>query len=357
MHTYTKFIISIFLKSLLYVFLIILSLVTILTLLGELDFFKEYNVGFTFPIYMAILDTPSSVFEIFPFIFLISTQLFFINLFDNNQLHVFKYSGLKNSKILKIISVTAFFIGIFIIFIFYNLSSNLKNGYLTLKNKYTNDDKYLAVITKNGLWIKDVINQNSYIINASKIEDNFLIDSFITQFNNDNEIVRNIKSHKIDIKTTNWIIHDPIIFKDNSVKKNELLRLKSNFNYKKIQSLFSSLSSLSMLDIINLRQNYIDLNYSTTEVDIQIHKLISYPVYLSLMVIISATIMFNTRKFKSSTLKISFGLFLSVLIYYLNNFFHVLGNTEKISYIASVWVPILILTFINAITIFKINEK
>jgi lipopolysaccharide export system permease protein len=112
-----------------------------------------------------------------------------------------------------------------------------------------------------------------------------------------------------------------------------------------------------MLDIINLRQNYIDLNYSTTEVDIQIHKLISYPVYLSLMVIISAAIMFNTRKFKSSTLKISFGLFLSVVIYYLNNFFHVLGNTEKISYIASVWVPILILTFINAITIFKINEK
>ena len=34
----------------------------------------------------------------------------------------------------------------------------LKVLYLQLKTNYTQDDKYLAVITNNGLWIKDVIN-------------------------------------------------------------------------------------------------------------------------------------------------------------------------------------------------------
>ena len=41
--------------------------------------------------------------------------------------------------------------------------------------------------------------------------------------------------------------------------------------------------------------------------------------------------MFNTKKFKSNTFKISIGLFFSVIIYYLNNFFNVMGSTEKIN--------------------------
>ena len=67
--------------------------------------------------------------------------------------------------------------------------------------------------------------------------------------------------------------------------------------------------------------------------------------------------MFNFKKQKSNTLKISFGLFLSVLIYYVNNFLNVLGKTEKINILLSVWIPILVLIIINYIYILKINEK
>ena len=35
------------------------------------------------------------IFEMFPFIFLITSQAFFIKLFNNNELEIFKYSGLK----------------------------------------------------------------------------------------------------------------------------------------------------------------------------------------------------------------------------------------------------------------------
>ena len=59
------------------------------------------------------------------------------------------------------------------------MSSSLKNYYLELKFKYTADGKYLAVVTNNGLWIKDVVKENIYIVNASKINENFLIDAFI----------------------------------------------------------------------------------------------------------------------------------------------------------------------------------
>ena len=80
------------------------------------------------------------------------------------------------------------------------MSSNLKNVYLELKNTYTSDDKYLAVITNNGLWIKDNINNNINIINASKIDDRLLLDASITELDIQFNVKRHIESEKIDVQ-------------------------------------------------------------------------------------------------------------------------------------------------------------
>ena len=125
MKTYYKFILSTYLKSFIFVFFIMISLVIILNILSELEFFRSTSVSLFFPIYLSLLNSPSLIFEMFPFIFLISTQLFFINLFNDNQIQIFKYSGLKNSKILTIITLFSLFLGVIIITLFYSFSSNL----------------------------------------------------------------------------------------------------------------------------------------------------------------------------------------------------------------------------------------
>ena len=357
MKTYIKFLINIFLKSFLYVVLIVLSLVFIINLLTELEFFRDTDVGIFFTMYLSLINSPSMIFEIFPFILLITTQLFFIKLFNNDEIKIFKYSGLKNSKIIFIISLLTFTIGLATISIFYNASSNLKNFYLELKSKYTEDGKYLAVINKNGLWIRDKIDEKILIVNSSKINENFLIDTFITEFDSKYEVIRNIKSNKIDIKNNEWIVYDPEIFIKNNRQKNDKIVIYSNFNYKRINSLFSNLSSLSFLKLIELKNNYKMLNYSTIDIDVQIQKIISYPLYLVVMTIVSSIIMLNSKKFKSNTLKISIGLFLCVIIYYFNNLFNVLGTTEKINHVLSVWIPLIFLSAISMLTTIKINEK
>ena len=111
------------------------------------------------------------------------------------------------------------------------------------------------------------------------------------------------------------------------------------------------------MELIDLRKNYEKINYSTIEVDIQLQKLMSFPIYFTLMTILSSIIMFNTKKFKSSTLKISIGLFCCVVIYYINNFFYVLGDTERIPLSVSVWLPLVFLILINTNMMLRINEK
>ena len=357
MKTYIKFLSKIFLSSFFYVSLIMFSLIFVLNLLSELDFFKDINVNSYYPVYLSLLNSPTFIFEMFPFIFLISTQLFFITLFNNDQFSIFKYSGLKNSKILSIISITSFILGILIITLFYSFSSNLKNFYLDLKTNYTSDGKYLAVITKNGLWIKDVIDDKILIINSVKIDKNYLINAYISEFNKDFEIKRNIVSPKINISNKNWVIFNAEVFDKNGKQKIKNLEMNTNFDYLIIQNLFSNLSSLSILELFELRRNYKSLNYSLIEIDIQLLKLLCLPIYLMLMTIFSSIIMLGTKEIKSSILKISIGLFFSVVIYYLFNFFNVLGKTEKINLFSSVLIPIILLITVNSIMIRRFDEK
>ena len=139
--------------------------------------------------------------------------------------------------------------------------------------------------------------------------------------------------------------------------KKRSLKLKTNFDYKRIQSLYSNLTSLNLLELYQLKENYLKLNYSITDVDLQLLKLATNPIYLVLMCLFSALIMIRVKHIKNTTIKISFGLFCSVIIYYINNFFFVLGSTEKLSLVISILTPLLILTFINIFMLNRINEK
>ena len=357
MKTYVKFLINKFLESFLKIFLIMLSLVFVLNILKEIEFLNNIDIDFWYPIYLSLLNSPSIIFEMLPFIFLLTTQFFFIKLFNNDEIQIFKYSGLKNTVILKLLGLLTFFMGLLIITLFYNLSSKLQNHYLQLKNQFSKNDEYLAVINKNGLWIKDIVNDEINIINSSKIDNNFLINTFITKFNKNYEIIQNIKSEKIDIKNKKWLIHEGTVFENNTSKKINQIEFHSNFDLKKIESLFSNLSSLSIIKLVKLRENYKLLNYSIVEVDMQIYKIITYPIYLTLMTILAAITMFNTKKIKKTTVKITIGLFLSVIIYYIINFFNVMGVTEKISLITAICVPFIMLTMANILMISRINEK
>ena len=357
MKTYLKFLISLFNKCFFKVFSIFFIIILILNIFEQVEFFKNESLNLLYLVFLSFLNTPSIIFEILPFIFLLTAQLFFLQLIENNELEIFKYNGLDNIKIIKILGIYSFILGLIFIIIFYNISSVLKNSFLLIKNSYTNDDKYLAVITENGLWIKDQINNNINIINANKVDNEFLVDVSITQFNKDFKILRIIKSNKVDISSYEWIVIKPKILENDESSFQDQIKLMSNFDLKKINSLFSNLYSLSIIDLINLKKSYKSLNYSVIDLNSHLYKIIIYPVYLSLITIFAAIIMLNIGYGKNTFFTITYGIFLSVIIYYINYFFNILGTNERIPLFLSIILPLIILSIINFTSIIKLNEK
>ena len=165
MKTYVKFLVNLFNVSFFKVFIVFFIVILITNILEQIEFFRDLNFNFFYLIFLSFLNSPSIVFQILPFIFLLSTQFFFISLINKKELEIFKYSGLNNLMIIKVISLYTIVASIVIVALFYNGAAILKNSYLIIKNKYTDDNKYLAVITKNGIWIKDEIkNKSSYYV-------------------------------------------------------------------------------------------------------------------------------------------------------------------------------------------------
>ena len=337
---------------------IFVTLAFILNIFEEINFFKDLNVSIGIPIFLTFLNIPSIIFEIFPFIFLITTQFFFIKLIEQNENISFKNFGLSNSKIIKLLAILSFLIGMIIVTIFYNLSSNLKHSYLNIKNSYAKDNKYLAVITENGIWIKDEKDGITSIINAENLKGNFLNNVDIVQFDRNFNFIQNISTKKINIKNKIWKSKKAVL--NNEQKSNQSIadyELNTNIDFQDINSLFSNLTALSIFELNDLKKKYNDINYSSIEVNSAIQKIISFPFYLMLMTILSSTIMMNIKQNRSKIFHLIFGILISVIIYYLSFFFEELGKNEQVPVVISIWIPLIMISVISMVNLVRINEK
>ena len=254
--TYQKYLIKEFLFFILKVTFVFFILGFIMGILEELRFFSDIETEYYFPILLVFLNLPSLIYQVFPFIILISVIFLFLNLSEKGELISFKNNGLENFEIIKLLSIVSLLIGLFAIIIFYNFAALLKFNYLDIKKNYTTDSKYLASITENGIWIKDEIDESILFINAKKIELDNLIDVEIVKLSEDFEYQSTITSKKVNIRDNLWLINDAyIVFDDNTRKLEDKVKLNTNFNFDKISNLYSDLSSITLWGLVKLKED------------------------------------------------------------------------------------------------------
>ena len=125
-----------FLKKIFFVSGIFLILILIINLIEEANFLKNSDANFITPLVLSSLNAPSLLYEMIPFIFLISTQFFFIEIFENREIFTLRQFGMDNFNLLRFLTSVSFILGFLVIILFYNFSSILKKKYLQIKNYF-----------------------------------------------------------------------------------------------------------------------------------------------------------------------------------------------------------------------------
>lgn len=355
---YQKYLINSFIIKFIKISIIFFSLTIILGVLEEISFFKNLDQNIFYPYFLTFLNAPITLFEIFPFIFLLTTQFLFYDLFKNEELNLLKKNGLNNLKIIKVLFLLSIIIGIFNVLIYYNFASKLKFHYSNIKNGFSTDNKYLAMVTDSGLWIKDEINNRTLIVKSNLMKGDFLSKTIINEFDKDFKLLRTIQSEKINIKENDWIIYKPNITVNNVSKYVEnTVVLKTNFNVKKINNLFSNISTLDLFKLFDLKKDFDKLGYSSDEIIIHLLKLFTLPIFYGVLTLLSSIIMFHFSKGRSLIFHIITGIVMSVLIYYMNFIFNSLGNSGKLPVFISIFFPLLIVSLTAIMGLININEK
>ena len=152
---YENYLSKLFLKNILIIGVIFIFLSFFLHIFEELKHLENSDNNIFFPIFLTILNIPSIVFEILPFIFLLGVMFFFINLYEKEEVELLRSHGVDNYRITTIISLASLIMGILLVVIYYSFSANLKSLYLNFKYQFSNSSDHLAVVNEDGLWIKE----------------------------------------------------------------------------------------------------------------------------------------------------------------------------------------------------------
>ena len=333
----------------------------ILNLFEEIEFFKNLDVSILKPIVLTGIIVPSILLKLLPFIIFISSMWFMLKIRNNKDLLTLKVFGCSNLKIFLILAITSFLLGWIILFFVNPVTSSLSKYYEKTKSNYSKYIDHLVTFNRNGLWIKENLDNGSRIISATKPERENLLDVTITHLDDNFNLIEKIVSNKANIKNNEWVLEDVSIFyiKDGVFEKKEVetLMIDSIYNYEKINSLFRNFDTMSFIDLIFNYKDLVNNGYNKIFLDQSLHSLLSLPFFLLVMTGLAAILTLNTLK-KSNNFKfIIVGLVSTVVIFYFKDLSIALGLTDRIPLILSIWAPVVALGLFISIGVLQINEK
>jgi len=340
--------------------LIFLALGIVLNLFEEIEFFKNLNQSFTLPFVLSLSFVPTLILDLLPFVIFLASVFYFLRIRANKDLLSVKVFGFSNLRITLIIAFFAFFFGCFILIAINPITSSLVKYYETEKAKYARDVDHLISVNKNGVWIKEIDDTGYKIINAEKLEGEFLKEISIYVFNSDNNFMKRIESSSANISENPWKMEKVRIY--NSKDNFQQINLeKYDFNTEKvldkINSLYRNLNTVSFISLIKDYSNLNYIGYSKKLLNEKIHKFISLPFFLFLMVLLAAIFTLRSVNDKQNYYYIIVSILTSVVIYYFKDLSIALGQTGKINLVLSVWMPIIVISLLCTIGVIQINEK
>jgi lipopolysaccharide export system permease protein len=358
-----RYIINEYIKSLFFVIAIMLSIVFLINLLDEFNFFKsKKDLKFIFFIIFTILKIPNVLINLFPFIVLFSGIVFYLKIYNHNEVISLRVMGYSNIQIILIPALTSFVIGYIIVFLIVPFSSSMLRYYEDLRSEY-DETKNLVFVNETGIWILDKNEKEKNIIRIEKISKDFSVVSQITIYNYDfsNNFIRRIDAVEGFIKDKNWQLNKVHIISSNKKNNKEnylnYYNYISNVNINELKNVYKNTDTTSLLDISKEMSILEDKGYSTIDLRIRYQKLISFPIYLLAMSILSGLMIINLGK-TSNYLKYGiYGVIISVMIYFLNDLSITIAKSGIISVDFSVWIPIFLIILINLLGITQVNAK
>ncbi len=347
------------------IFFILIFLVDLIELYrrseNKINYGELKDISFSNLILMSFLKGPNVMQKILPLTILIGSIITFIKWRQNNYFIVIRTVGISLWKLILPICSSVLIIGIISILFLNPISSILNKKFYNLENDFFGHKQIPQFsLGTQGLWLLKKNDNSTFIINANKINQNknILKKINVFRFNNDDKFISKIKAESARYNNGKLELIDGTIFsrKKEPNKFNSLLLLTD----KKFEKIKILTEKPEHLDVFSL-YNYINL-MSNSGLNLSNHiiyflKILSLPILMVSMVLISASLILKNNERKFPLAIISLTLIVGFVIYFVADLILALGSMEKLNPILAGLGPSMLSFFSGCFLVSSFDES
>lgn len=312
---------------------------------------------------MVFLKLPMLLQTILPFSVLVSAVLAYTSLARRSELIVIRSAGVSVWEFLMPSVLTAFGIGLIVIFGISPLSAIMLNKYEHLNAKYFENRQNLLDISETGLWIKqqfevlpvqqDVEEKPSeMIVHARSVtgtKNISLHDVEIIALDTEDNFMFRIDSKEGKLIDNVWWFTDSIVtYRNNTERKVPSFSMHTNLKQSDIQNSFADPQAISFFQLPVFISKLEKSGFSALGHMLQWHKILSSPFFYSAMVLIGAIFSLKAPRQGMIGYSITLSIVFGFVIYFLSNLVSSIGLSGSMPVFVAAWMPVVITTLIGA---------
>jgi lipopolysaccharide export system permease protein len=342
------------LKQFVLIFLATLFILTAVVLLFDtIELLREASkkeaVDFFDIIILALLKSPQMIHIILPFVFLIAALVFFLRFSRSSELIVMRSVGLSAWNFILPLVVFTFLFGIFDITIFNPISAMTAKQFERMEERVGLSSGRLFSLSEDGLWLREVQNNETLVIHASKVrqKDQEIVFEKVSVFEvaPDDSFLKQTESPMAVLSGDMLYMEKPFVI-DPVAETSETVdsaMFKTDFSLDRILEKFDEPKTMSFWRFPKFIRFLKESGFSTVSHQMYWHELIAFPVFLVAMMLIAAVFALpQTTRQGKFLLRMVLAVLCGFLLYFLSRITNVLGLSQSLPMILAAWSPALI---------------
>lgn len=338
-----------FLNSIAMAFVGMLLIVSLGDLVELIRRTADVKASFTIIIEMLLLKMPESGIQILPFAVLIGGMMALTQMTRSNELVVARASGVSVWQFLMPAIILVLLLGTFFVTVFNPISAAMLSRFEQLEAKFITGRISMLAVSSSGLWIRQVEHDGSevkeHIFHATKVEQEGykLSEVIVFMLGNNNKFIGRLDAATATLEQKKWHLHDVTINQPGHLPAHmDDVLLNTNLTTGQIQDSFATPRTLSFWQLPGFISTLEKAGFSAIHHRMYWHALLSSPILLCAMILVSAVFSLRLPRRGGVTLLIVAGVITGFVVHFLTNLVFAFGQSGEIPVVLAAWAPSLI---------------
>lgn len=335
----------------------IILLVSIIDLLDRLSTKDETPMSVV--IEMALYRLPFFAQEILPFTVLGAGMFTFWKLTRSNELVVARAAGISAWQFLLPAVSISLVIGALAVALLNPIAAVMLKQYDELEARHIKNRTSQLSVSQSGLWLRQPEAGGQTVIHAQRAAETGMVLREVTfyVFEGEDQFVRRIDAETAQLEAGAWTVRGAYISEPGNPPRLEPeLSLPTTLTSEKILDSFSPPETISFWHLPGFIELLERAGFRANRHLLQFHKLLSLPVLLSAMVLLSASFSLRPQRRGKVGIILLTGVVTAFVLYFLTNFVFALGLSGKIPVLLAAWSPAGISLMIGATLLLHLED-